>query len=70
VLVHIVDRALLPERKSGPKRMLIVAVVAVLAFLPLSLCVLVREASRRRRPDRFEAARRNQRNQYLWSPLR
>jgi len=50
--------------------MLIVAVVAVLAFLPLSLCVLVREASRRRRPDRFEAARRNQLNQYLWSPLR
>jgi hypothetical protein len=67
VLVHFVDRALLPERKSGPKRMLI---VAVLAFLPLSLCVLVREAIRRRRPDRFEAARLNQLNQYLWSPLR
>ena len=32
VLVQVVDRAVVPERKSSPQRLLIVAVAAVLAF--------------------------------------
>ena len=70
VLVQVVDRAIVPEKKSGPKRMLIVAVTAMLSFLLVSFYVLMREALHRRRQDPFEAARLDRLNQYLRSPLR
>ena len=70
VLVQVVDRAIEPEKKSGPKRMLIIAVVAVLSFLLVSFYVIVREALSRRRQDPAEAARFDRLNQYLRSPLR
>jgi uncharacterized protein involved in exopolysaccharide biosynthesis len=70
VLVQVVDRAVEPEKKSSPKRMLIIAVVAFLSFLLVSFYVIVREALSRRRQDPFEAARFDRLNQYLRSPLR
>ncbi|HVP55519.1 MAG TPA: Wzz/FepE/Etk N-terminal domain-containing protein [Candidatus Eisenbacteria bacterium] len=69
VVVQVVDRAVEPERKSSPRRMLIVAVTAGLAFLLACFGVLVREAIRRRGQDPGEAARLAQLNQYLRSPL-
>jgi len=70
VLVQVVDRAVPPEKKSSPKRMLIVAVTALLAFLVACFAILLREAIRRRQQDPVEAARIAQLNQYLRSPLR
>jgi len=70
VLVQVVDRAVPPEKKSSPKRMLIVAVTALLAFLVTCFAILVREGIRRRQQDPVEAARIAQLNQYLRSPLR
>jgi uncharacterized protein involved in exopolysaccharide biosynthesis len=65
VLVQVVDRAVEPEKKSSPKRLLITAVVAVLAFLLACFGVLVREAIRRKQQDPVEAGRIAQLNRYL-----
>ncbi len=69
VVVQVVDKAVEPEKKSGPQRMLIVALTTVLAFLLVSFAVLVREALRRKREDPGEAARLDQLGQYLRRPL-
>ncbi|HZD30977.1 MAG TPA: Wzz/FepE/Etk N-terminal domain-containing protein [Candidatus Angelobacter sp.] len=69
VVVQVVDKAVVPERKSGPKRLLIAALVGMLAFLLVSFYVLVREAVRRRQQDPTEAARFAQLDQYLRRPL-
>ena len=55
--VQVVDKAVVPERKSSPKRMLIVLVSAVAAFLLSCLGVLLREALRRKQQDPNERAR-------------
>jgi uncharacterized protein involved in exopolysaccharide biosynthesis len=65
VLVQIVDRAVVPERKSSPKRILITAVTAVLALLLACFWVLLREAIRRKRQNPEEAARLAQLQHYL-----
>ena len=70
VLMQVVDRAVAPERKSSPKRMLMVAVVAGVSFLLVCFYVRLREAVRRRRHDPFEATRLDQLNPYLRSALR
>ncbi len=57
VLVQVVDRAVEPERKSGPRRMLIVLVSAITAFVLACLGVLVLEALRRKRQDPSQGAR-------------
>lgn len=67
VLVQVVDRAVEPERKSSPKRLLIVAVTALLSFLLACFGVLFREAIRRKRQDPVEAQRIAQLNHYLRS---
>jgi uncharacterized protein involved in exopolysaccharide biosynthesis len=69
VLVQVVDRAVEPEKKSGPKRLLIVAVTAILAFVLICLAILVREAVRRKQQDPVEADRIAQLRNYLRSPL-
>ena len=66
---QVVDRAVEPEKKSGPKRLLIVAVTAVLAFVLICLAILVREAVRRKQQDPVEADRIAQLRNYLRSPL-
>ena len=69
VLVQVVDRAVEPEKKSGPKRLLIVAVTALLAFVLICFWVLVREALRRKQQDPVEAERIAQLRNYLRSPI-
>jgi uncharacterized protein involved in exopolysaccharide biosynthesis len=65
VLVQVVDRAVVPEWKSSPKRLLIIAVTAALALLLACFWVLVREAIRRKQQDPGEAARFTQLQHYL-----
>ncbi len=69
VVVQVVDKAVEPEKKSGPQRMLIVALTMVLAFLLTSFVVLVREALRRKREDPVEAARLDQLGHFVRRPL-
>src|SRR5271165_5076332 len=57
VLVQVVDKAVEPERKSGPKRMLLVLVSAFTAFVLACLGVLIMEALRRKQQDPNERAR-------------
>src|SRR5271165_4530135 len=57
ILVQVVDRAVEPERKSGPQRMAIVLVSAVMAFVLACLGVLFTEALRRKQQDPNERAR-------------
>jgi len=69
VLVQVVDHAVEPERKSGPKRLLIVAVTALLSFVVICFAILVRESIRRKKQDPVEAARLADLNRYLRSSL-
>src|ERR1039458_3537205 len=48
ILVQVVDTAVAPERKSGPKRLLFVLVSTTAAFLVACLAVLLIEALRRK----------------------
>ena len=57
ILVQVVDKAVLPERKSAPRRTLIVSVTAVVAFLLACLGVLLMETLRRKQEDPIERAR-------------
>ena len=69
VVVQVVDKAVEPEKKSSPGRLLIIAVTALLSFLLVALGALVREALQRRRQDPAEAARLDQLDKYLRRPL-
>ena len=66
VLVQVVDKAVTPERKSGPRRVLIVLVTAALAFLLACLGVLLMETLRRKQEDPIEHARLAR----LWQSLK
>src|SRR5271157_5641169 len=57
VLVQVVDHAVAPERKSSPKRMLIVFISAGTAFVLACLGVLFMEVLRRKRQDPNQGAR-------------
>jgi tyrosine-protein kinase Etk/Wzc len=57
ILVQVVDKAVIPERKSAPKRTLIVLVTAAVAFLLACLGVLLMETLRRKQEDPKERAR-------------
>lgn len=54
-VVQAVDRAVEPEKRSGPKHPLIITITAVLSFLLVCFFVLFREAIRRKKPDPVEA---------------
>jgi len=66
-VVQVVDRAVEPERKSSPKRLLIVAITAAVWFLVMCFWVLFRAAIRRKEQDPDERARLAQLKRYLWS---
>jgi len=66
ILVQVVDRAVEPEKKSGPKRMLLVLVSTFTAFVLVCLGVLLREALRRKQQDPREGDRLD----LLWQSLR
>ncbi len=57
ILVQVVDTAVAPERKSGPRRLLIVLVSTAAAFLMACFAVLLMEALRRKFRDPHESAR-------------
>ena len=67
VVVQVVDKTVEPERKSSPRRLLIIAIAEALSFLLAGFAVLVREAIRRKRQDPVEAQRLGPWNQYLRS---
>src|SRR5271165_270208 len=66
ILVQVVDRAVEPEKKSGPKRMLIVLVSTITAFVLACVGVLVVEALHRKQQDPGEGARLG----LLWHSLK
>jgi uncharacterized protein involved in exopolysaccharide biosynthesis len=57
ILIQVVDTAVAPERKSGPKRLLIVVVSTMAAFLVACLAVLLIEALRRKHQDPSQGPR-------------
>src|SRR5208337_2949477 len=57
ILVQVVDKAVEPEKKSGPRRMLLVFVSTFTAFILVCLGVLLREALRRKQQDPNQRAR-------------
>ena len=65
ILVQVVDKAVIPERKSAPKRTLIVLVTAIIAFFLSCLGVLLMEALRRKQEDPKQGARLAQLRQSL-----
>lgn len=68
IMVQVVDKAVPPERKSSPKRLLIIAVTAVASFLLSCLGVLIWEAIRRKQQDPNQAVRIAQLQHYLRHP--
>lgn len=50
-LIQVVDRAVIPERKSKPKRAIVAVVTTLVAAIVLSIFVLVRHALRRAEHD-------------------
>ena len=65
ILVQVVDKAVIPERKSSPRRTLIVLVTALVAFLLSCLGVLLTETLRRKQQDPDERVRLQQLRQSL-----
>ena len=57
VVVQVVDKALQPEKRSGPRRMLIVSVTTVVAFLLSCSWAILRESVRRKQQDPNSRAR-------------
>jgi uncharacterized protein involved in exopolysaccharide biosynthesis len=51
VVVQVVDRAVVPERKSSPHRILIVLMTAIAAFIVSCVGVLLAEIVRRKQQD-------------------
>jgi tyrosine-protein kinase Etk/Wzc len=57
IVVHVVDKAVIPEKKSSPRRMLIVLITGIAAFLLCSLVVFFMETVRRKQEDPHDRAR-------------
>jgi uncharacterized protein involved in exopolysaccharide biosynthesis len=72
VIVQVVDKAVVPETKSGPHRALIVVVTTVSAFVLSCVGVLLMESFRRKQEDPNERARLAQLRHSLkfssWNP--
>ena len=64
-LIQVVDKALVPEQKSKPKRSLIVILATLMAFFLSVLLAFVREASERASLDPASAERMNLLRRYL-----
>jgi uncharacterized protein involved in exopolysaccharide biosynthesis len=57
VVVQVMDKAVEPERKSGPRRLLIVLITAFIALIVSCLWVLVADAWRRKQADPLDRSR-------------
>ena len=64
-LIQVVDKALVPEQKSKPKRALIVILATLMAFFLSVLLAFVREASERASLDPASTERMNLLRRYL-----
>jgi uncharacterized protein involved in exopolysaccharide biosynthesis len=64
-LIQVVDKALVPEKKSKPKRSLIVILATLMAFFIGVLLAFVREASERASLDPASAERMNLLRRYI-----
>ena len=64
-LIQVVDKALVPEQKSKPKRSLIVILATLMAFFLSVLLAFFREASERASQDPGTAERMNLLHRYL-----
>ena len=64
-LIQVVDKALVPEQKSKPKRSLIVILATLMAFFLSVLLAFFREASERASQDPGTAERMNLLRRYL-----
>jgi uncharacterized protein involved in exopolysaccharide biosynthesis len=64
-LIQVLDKALVPEQKSKPKRSLIVILATLMAFFIGVLLAFVREASERARHDPASAERMNLLRRYI-----
>jgi uncharacterized protein involved in exopolysaccharide biosynthesis len=64
-LIQVVDKALVPEKKSKPKRSLIVILATLMAFFIGVLLAFVREASERVSQDPASAERMNLLRRYI-----
>jgi uncharacterized protein involved in exopolysaccharide biosynthesis len=65
IIVQVVDKAVVPETKSSPRRTLIVLVTTVLAFVLSCVGVLLMQSLRHRQEDPSERARLAQLRQSL-----
>ncbi len=65
VLIQVVDKAVAPERKSSPKRLLVIAIATLLAFLLACFGVLCLEAVRRKAGDPIDGPRLSLLRHYL-----
>jgi tyrosine-protein kinase Etk/Wzc len=57
IVVQVVDKAVVPEKKSGPHRLLITLITALLVFCGCCLWVLMAEALARKQQDPNQRAR-------------
>ncbi len=57
LVVQVVDKAVPPERRSGPHRTVIVLVTALVAFLVICVWVIIDDALRRKLQDPAESTR-------------
>ncbi len=64
-LIQVVDKALVPEQKSKPKRSLIVILATLMAFFLGVLLAFVREARERASQDPASAERMNLLRRYI-----
>src|SRR5690349_558239 len=64
-IIQVLDKAIEPDRKSKPKRTLIVLFSAFLALIASLLWVLVREAAARSSADPAQASRLNTLKEYM-----
>jgi uncharacterized protein involved in exopolysaccharide biosynthesis len=64
-LIQVVDKALVPEQRAKPKRLLIVILATLMAFFLSVLLAFVREASARASLDPASAERMNLLRRYL-----
>ena len=64
-LIQVVDKALVPEERSGPKRAVIVIEATLIAFFISILLAFLRESSERAKQNPESAQRMNLFRRYL-----
>jgi uncharacterized protein involved in exopolysaccharide biosynthesis len=66
-LIQVLDKAVEPERKSKPKRALIVILTALVAGFLAVIWAFIREAGQRARQNPEQASRLDLLRRYVWS---